>query len=101
MSAVLEVAAIALGLTEAQRQEIQTKTMMRSEQYKENRKVIGTGEAKRQFKAEVELETGEKRQQHRDFQLKGWNEVQKFDKMKDHLSLLFLNLSISFQPFNF
>ena len=50
-------AAYALGYTEVQRGTIHDKTLMRSEEYKERRSVVGEGQAKRELKIKQMGET--------------------------------------------
>lgn len=69
--AIHETAMIALGFTFEQRQTRHVKAMMRSEEYKESIKAVGTGEAKRQFKQACEDDTGEKRMSYKNHLVKG------------------------------
>lgn len=59
--AIHECAMVALGLTHSQRQERHVKSMMWSENYKENRRLSGESVAKKLFVIAVESGTGEKR----------------------------------------
>ncbi len=70
LQVVHEAAMVALGYVLSQRQTRHAKAMQRSEEFKENMKVIGTGEAKRQFKQQYELDTGMKRQQYKKWVLR-------------------------------
>ncbi len=59
--AIHEEAMQAVGLTESQRQERHVKAMMRSEQFKEDRKTMSGAQCRRAFKESTEADTGEDR----------------------------------------